>query len=237
MKEKKKINLNYTGIRVVPNKMHTDVVNWMLHLQRYIFALRYCVSKKVLDVACGSGYGTSLISSVAKKIEGIDFDKKTIEWAKLNNHFYCPVKFKISDIEKEKIRGNFDSIVSFETIEHLNNPELFLKNIKESLNNYGCLIFSIPINEPLNKYHKKNYNWRSVEDLIKNVFNSHIEWYSQTLDGIFKGKQKNAFFVIGIAYKNLPPFLKRFERDSYKTARFLKKKLAEKLGIIPKSRW
>lgn len=237
MKEKKKINLNYTGIRVVPNKMFVDVINWTLHLQRYIFALRYCVNKKILDVACGSGYGVSLISSVAKKVEGIDFDKKTIEWAKLNNYFYCPVKFIISNIEKEKIESNFNSVISFETIEHLKNPEFLLKNIKESLFDYGCLIFSIPINEPPNKFHKKNYNWLSVENLIKNSFSFHVEWYSQTLEGIFKGRKKSALFAIGVAYKNLPPLSKRLEKKIYETARFLKKKLAEKLGLTSRSRW
>lgn len=237
MKEKKKINLNYTGIRVVPNKMHIDVVNWTLHLQRYVFALKYCVNKKILDIACGSGYGMSLISSVAKNVEGIDIDKKTIEWAKINNHFYSPVKFKSLDVEKEKINGKFDCVISFETIEHLKNPEFLLNNIKDFLNDYGCLIFSILINEPYNKFHKKSYNWESVEDLIKNCFSPHIEWYSQILNGIFKGKKKNALFVIGVAYRNLPPFLKRLEGGFYKTARFLKKKSAEKLGLIPKSRW
>lgn len=237
MKEKKKINLDYTGARVVPNKMHVDVINWELHLQRYIFVLKYCVNKKVLDVACGSGYGVSLISSVAKYVEGVDIDKKTIEWAKLNNHFYCPVKFRVSNIEKEKIIGDFDSVVSFETIEHLKNPEFLLEKIKESLNDYGCLVFSTPINEPQNKFHKKNYKWESIEDLIKNCFSPHIKWYSQTLNGIFKGKKRNALFIIGVVYKNLPPFLKRLEEEFYKTARSLKKKSAEKLGLIPKSRW
>jgi 2-polyprenyl-3-methyl-5-hydroxy-6-metoxy-1,4-benzoquinol methylase len=235
--KKIKINLDYTGVRAVPGKMQVDIINWMLHLQRYIFALKYCVNKDILDVACGSGYGVSLISSIAKKVEGIDFDKKTIKWAKDNNHFYCPVKFRISNIEKEKINGNFDCIVSFETIEHLKNPEFLLKNIKRSLNNYGCLVFSIPINEPPNKFHKKNYNWESVEKLIKNYFSLHIEWYSQTLEGIFKGKERKAFFAVGVVYKNLPPFLSRVEREFYKTARFLKKKSAERLGIISKSRW
>lgn len=234
---KKILILNYTGVRVIPGKMQADVINWSLHLQRYIFALKYCVNKKILDVACGSGYGVSLLSSVAKSVKGIDIDKETIQWAKINNHFYCRVKFKISNIEKEKISDRFDNIISFETIEHLKNPEFLLSNIKKSLNDYGCLIFSIPVNEPYNKFHERGYNWESVDSLIKDSFSSHIEWYSQTLEGIFKGKRDNALFAIGVAHKNLPPVLKLLENKFYKTGRFLKKKAAEKLGIISKSRW
>lgn len=233
---KKRFDLNYTGVRVVPNKMHKDIINWILHLQRYIFALKYCVNKKILDVACGSGYGMSLLSSVAKNVEGIDIDKKTIEWAKINNHFYSPVKFKISNIEKNKIDGQYNCVISFETIEHLKKPEFLLNNIKNSLNDYGVLIFSVPVNEPYNKFHKRSYTWQSIDNLIKNFFSPYVEWYSQTLEGIFKGK-KNAFFVIGVAYKNLPPFLRRVEQKIHKTGHFLKGKTKEKLGLSPKSRW
>ena len=77
----------------------------------------------------------------------------------------------------------------------------------------------------------------SVDDLIKNSFSPYIEWYSQTIEGISKGKKKNAFFVIGVVYKNLPVFLKRLERKFYETGRFFKKKTAERLRIIPKGRW
>ncbi len=234
---KKRFDLSYTGVRVVPNKMHKDIINWMLHLQRYIFALKYCVGKKVLDVACGSGYGASLISSVAKYVEGIDIDRKTIEWVKINNHFYSPVKFKISNIEKNKIDGQYDCVISFETIEHLKNPEFLLNNIKNSLNNDGVLIFSVPINEPYNKFHKKSYTWQSIDDLIKNSFSPHIEWHSQTIEGIFKGKKRNAFFVIGVAYKNLLPFPEFVEQKIHKAGHFLKRKTKEKLGLSPKSRW
>jgi len=234
---KKRLILNYTGARVVPGKMQVDVINWVLHLQRYIFTLQYCVDKKVLDVACGSGYGMSLISTIAKNVKGIDIDKRTIEWAKINNYFYSPVKFKISNIEKEKIDGKFDCVVSFETIEHLKNPEFLLNSIKSSLNDYGSLVFSIPINEHSNKFHKRNYNWESVEDLIQNHFSPYIKWYSQTVEGISEGKKKSALSAIGVAYKNLPPPLKRLKKEFYKTGRFLKKKAAEKLGFIPKSRW
>ena len=190
---KKKFDLNYTGIRVVPNKMQKDVINWMLHLQRYVFALKYCVNKNVLDVACGSGYGASLISSVAKNVEGIDIDRKTIGWAKINNHFYSPVKFKISNIEKNKIYGQYDCVISFETIEHLKNPEFLLNNIKNSLNDYGVLIFSAPVNEPYNKFHKRSYTWQSIDNLIKNSFSLYVEWYNQTLEGIFKGREEVLF--------------------------------------------
>jgi SAM-dependent methyltransferase len=229
--------LNYTGERIVHNKMHCDVVNFILHLNRYVFSLKYCVNKNVLDVACGTGYGMSLISNLAKNLEGIDIDGNTIDRAKKKNFFNCPTKFQIKDLEKDKILGNFDSVISFETIEHLSKPEIFLKNIKSALSDCGILVFSVPINEPYNKFHKRNYDWGSIEELIKKYFSSHIEWYSQTVDGIFIGKKKNALAIIGVAYKNLPPFPKRVKKSVDNKIFFLKKKTKELLRLSPKTRW
>lgn len=229
--------LDYTGERIVHDKMHCDVINLILHLNRYVFSLKYCVDKRVLDVACGTGYGMSLVSNLAKNLEGIDIDKDTINWAKKKNFFNCPTKFKIKNLEKDKILGNFDSVISFETIEHLNRPGFFLKNIKNTLSDYGILVFSVPVNEPYNKFHKRNYDWDSIEELLKKYFSSHIEWYSQTVDGIFTGKKKNALAIIGIAYKNLPPFSKRIKKSVNNKVFFLKKKTKELLRLSPKTRW
>ncbi len=103
--------MEYTGEKVVPDKMYKDVVNWMLHIQRYVFSLNFSVNKKILDVACGTGYGMTLLLSVAKTVEGIDIDKKTIKWAKSNNHFYLPVSFKLLDLEKDKIALEPQSVI------------------------------------------------------------------------------------------------------------------------------
>lgn len=237
MGKSKNMGLEYTGERVVPNKMHSDVINWMLHLQRYVFVLKYAVNQKVLDVACGTGYGMSLLSSVAKSVEGIDIDSKTIKWAKENNHFYCPVKFRLLDLEKDKIPGGFDCIVSFETIEHLDKPETLITNVRQALNSRGLFIFSTPVNEPPNPLHKRNYTWSSIKDLIANNFSRNIEWHSQTKEGVFKGKRRNALFAIGVAYKGLPSLPKRIKKKTRRVGHLLKLKLKQQLGLVPKSRW
>lgn len=237
MVKEKNADLEYTGERVVPNKMHADVINWMLHLQRYVFALKYALNKRILDAACGTGYGVSLLSSVAKSVEGVDIDRKTIEWAKKNNHFYCPVRFRLLDLEKDKIPGSFDCVVSFETIEHLDKPEILITNIRQVLNNEGLFIFSTPVNEPPNSLHKKSYTWSSVKELIVNSFTRNIEWYSQTKEGVLKGKRRNALFAIGVAYKNIAPLPKRVEKRTRRLGHLLKLKLKQQLRLALKSRW
>src|SRR4030042_1982829 len=54
-------------------------------LGRYFYASRYCRGKKVLDSGCGYGWGSYIISQIAKKVIGVDKNKKAIVFAK--KHF------------------------------------------------------------------------------------------------------------------------------------------------------
>lgn len=229
--------LEYTGERVIPDKMHGDVINWMLHLQRYVFALRFVVNRKVVDIACGAGYGMSLLSSVAKSVKGVDIHRKTLEWARANNYFYCPVTFKQLDVDKNRVDGRFHCAVSFETIEHLNKPEVLIRNVKKALDRSGVFVFSVPINEPFNPLHKRSYSWESINKLIGSNFSRYVKWYSQTQEGIFKGRRRRALFAIGVAYKTPPSLWTKVKKRTWRSGHFLKRKLKEYLGLAPRSRW
>jgi len=190
--------LDYTGERVIISEMKKDTRTLSRHLSRYVFAINYSSNKNILDIACGTGYGTALLSSVAKKITGIDINKDSIIYAKKNNIFYSPIKFITADIERIKINDKYDIIISFETIEHLKDPNAFLTDIKNNLMNKGKFIFSIPLNDPPNKYHKHRFNWKSLILLVKSTNLKNIKWYSQIETNITKGEVNNAQFAIGI---------------------------------------
>lgn len=195
-------HFEYTGERVIATEMKEDTKTWVEHLSRYVFAIPYCTKKECLDVACGSGYGTSILSSVAKKIEGVDKEQSIIDWASINNIFFCPVQLKKIDIEKNNIEGLYDIILCFETIEHLNNPNLFLQKINKILKNNGLLIFSIPLSNFKNKYHKLIFNWISVKKLMHNSLKGEIKWYSQIKQNITLEENKKATHAIGIWIKH-----------------------------------
>lgn len=195
-------HIDYTGERVVPTEMHGDPNTWIQHLSRYVFALRYVVNCATLDIACGTGYGTSLLSSLARSVVGIDISYEAIKWAKKNNIFYCPAVFKVMDIERQIYPKEFDVIVCFETIEHLINPKSFLQNLlNNNLQSGGTFIFSVPLEDPPNRFHKQRYTWSSIEKLIKSVSGNNVEWYSQIEHEIQRGKFEKAKFAIGVSTK------------------------------------
>ena len=137
------------------------------HIRRYQFATENLKGKKILDIACGTGYGSDLLG---KEIDytGVDISKKCIQYAKKHygRRFICVSIYNIQF--KNEI---FDTIVSFETIEHLKYPLYALKYIFNLLSKEGRIILSIPLNHPDKIYHKVVYTYPKVQ-LLKNHLKS-----------------------------------------------------------------
>ncbi|MCA0985100.1 class I SAM-dependent methyltransferase [Halobacillus yeomjeoni] len=141
-----------TGERVIPEFM--DPLNTLLleHIARYQFSLPY-MNGRVLDLSCGSGYGTHLIAKRCKskidEIIGVDIDEEIIDYAK-GKYFHPKSSFVVEDAVHPhlvKTLGTFDVIVSFETYEHIEEEECLLRNYYDLLKPGGTLILSTPFGE------------------------------------------------------------------------------------------
>lgn len=121
-----------TGERIIPENM--KITNELLieHLARYHFSVPHTYGR-VLDFATGVGYGALIMAKKCKKqieeIIGVDIDPDVIKYAK--GHYYHPLShYQIEDVTDpdlpEKL-GQFDVILSFETIEHIENETQFMK--------------------------------------------------------------------------------------------------------------
>src|SRR2546421_10761412 len=69
----------FTGERFLPSCSGEIAYE---HWHRYAFARRFVAGKRVLDAACGEGYGTGLLAAVAANVIGIDIDIATIDRAR-----------------------------------------------------------------------------------------------------------------------------------------------------------
>ena len=145
-------------------------------INRYRFISQFIEkTDSVLDLACGKGGGTKIISDYAKEVYGIDYDKKYIINAKLK--FSKPnLKFILgSDELLEEFEEQFDKVISTHTMEHVSDDQLFLKRIRNSLKPNGKLILEVPrlcpypIGKPLWPDHKREYEKDSLEKLIQKV--------------------------------------------------------------------
>jgi 2-polyprenyl-3-methyl-5-hydroxy-6-metoxy-1,4-benzoquinol methylase len=160
------------------NDPHVPVVVIREHLIRYIFAMDSIVGKDVLDLACGTGYGMYLMSFLAKSVSGYDYSQEAINEAK-KFPYRCDCCLEIRNLEQDKPLNNhkhekFYVITCFETIEHVINPEILLKNIKAITKIGGIIYISTPndlMKTDKNKWHKVHFDFYSLFNLIQKVFN------------------------------------------------------------------
>ena len=155
------------------------------HRQRYEFAKKFCEGKSVLDAACGCGYGTFMISSVAQSVVGLDFSDEATEYAK-EHYSSSNVEFGFIDLESEfdsSFNQKFETIVSFETVEHIDvDVGLTCKRFLNILNPGGILVVSHPhMQKPKTKgFHKKfNIHGEKVKEELSSQGHEIVESHYQ----------------------------------------------------------
>ncbi len=147
------------------------------HLHRYALAQKIINDKIVLDIASGEGYGSSLMGITAKKVYGIDIDKKSVTHAKNKYSNHHNVEFLIGSTDKIPLESNsVDVVVSFETIEHHDEHDLMMQEIKRVLKVDGILLISSPEKsiyserDPYNPFHIKELTLEDFEVLLNKYF-------------------------------------------------------------------
>jgi SAM-dependent methyltransferase len=133
--------LEHTGERLVPAFYPGHTLQE--HAARYVFAANYCKGKDVLDVASGLGYGTDYLRRYGAKTVGLERDDDAVRYSAEQ---YPSSKYVKGNAEQmpEDWTETFDVIVSFETIEHLQNPEQFVREVSRCLRPQGLFICSTP---------------------------------------------------------------------------------------------
>ncbi len=137
--------LVFTGERFVPRQ--GDPLLALEHYHRYCLASRFVNGKRVLDIACGEGYGSAFLSKWAGEVVGVDNDDATIAHAREKYGSMHNLRFEVGDCRQTReAQESFDVIVSFETIEHLdgNDQAPFLETVRRSLRQNGLFIVSSP---------------------------------------------------------------------------------------------
>lgn len=194
IKNKKTKNCTTIEERVTLGQSPKSVINE--HLTRYLWAQKFTKNKIVIDAACGTGYGSKILK--AKNYLGVDNSEEVIKFAK--QHYNGD--FQIIDLEKQKLpKHEVDVIVSFETLEHLAQPENFLMSAKKSLKSGGLFIFSVPLTEKRgeNPFHKHIWGEEEIKKLINKYFSS-CDFYYQHKKKI--SKTAPPFFLIGVCKNN-----------------------------------
>ncbi len=153
-----------------------------IHVARYQVAKQFVSGKSVLDIACGEGYGSLLMKQWgAREVTGVDIDLAAIESAK-RNFLVDGVSFICGDAETLTSNDKFDVIVSLETMEHVENEQVYLSKLKALLAEDGVLILSCPNDHwyfsenESNPYHLRKYTFQDFVNACRPILGDADAW-------------------------------------------------------------
>jgi SAM-dependent methyltransferase len=167
--------------RIVPDDTEPGIV--ALHAARYEFALPFCDGRDVLDAACGVGYGTAILRRVAKTVVGVDVDEPTVSYAR-QRYGGDGIAFEVMDVTSLALAdASFDVVCSFETIEHVDDPERAVAEAARVLRPRGTYVVSTPhvdrtTRNPENPHHRVELSRADLERILHARFDD-VALYGQ----------------------------------------------------------
>lgn len=147
------------------------------HLHRYLLAREFCRGKDVLDIASGEGYGSALLSQVARSVLGIDISDQAVAHSG-ESYGSGNLSFRQGDAQQIPAEdASVDVVVSFETIEHFLGQEQFVREVRRVLRPDGVFVVSTPDRDqysyaetPANPYHARELTVAEFRALLGGSF-------------------------------------------------------------------
>ncbi|WP_374604278.1 class I SAM-dependent methyltransferase [Arenimonas sp.] len=135
--------LPFTGERYTPERGREIAYE---HWHRYALARPLAAGRRVLDAACGEGYGSALMARAGGRVLGLDADVETIEHARRRYAGVPGLVFEQADATALGALpdASFDLVLSFETLEHVQAQEALLDGFARLLAPGGLLLVSTP---------------------------------------------------------------------------------------------
>ena len=181
--------LEWTGERCVPWAPDVQVV--YEHFHRYLWATGLVSAKRVLDLGSGEGFGSALLAGRAQSVHGIDIDERAVKHSQLN--YQAPnLAFRTgSALDLGGFGpGAFDAVVAFEVLEHIEDQERVLQQVRHALTDEGLLLISTPdrvmyseVSGQDNPYHERELTETELRQLLREYFPTVSLWGQRTMTG------------------------------------------------------
>lgn len=216
--------LTFTGERFIPG---TRGEIWIEHWHRYHFAARLAAGRRVLDVACGEGYGSALLARVAASVVGVDVSPQAIAHAEAAYRGIANLEFRSASCTALPLdAASIEVAICFETLEHIAEQRELVAELARVLRPDGLLVISCPNKREytdrrgyVNEFHVNEPYREELEALLVERFPARA-WYGQ----------RPTFFSV-IAPEAAPSAGELFEVDESDPA-FAAPRLAEPMYFV-----
>jgi SAM-dependent methyltransferase len=167
--------LHLTGERTLPDVPEENYW-YQRHLVVYEWIAQRVHGRKVVDLACGEGYGSAVLARTAASVIGVDANPEAFEHARAK---YTQVAFERNMIELWQ--GDVDCVVFLQTIEHIQDPDAMLAHVRELIEPGGVAYVSTPNVLTLapkgaersgNPWHVREYKPGEYRELCERHFSS-----------------------------------------------------------------
>ncbi len=171
--------LSLTGERTLPDVPEENYW-YRRHLVVYEWIAQRVAGRRVVDLACGEGYGSAVLARTAAHVTGVDANPEAFEHARLK---YASEKVAIERDMIETWRGDVDTVVFLQTIEHVQDPDAVLEHVKALIGPQGVAYISTPnlltlaeegAEKSGNPWHIKEYRAEEFRELCERHF-SQVE--------------------------------------------------------------
>lgn len=171
--------LELTGERTLPD-VPAENYWFRRHLAVYEWIAARVGGARVLDMACGEGYGSDLLASRAASVVGVDANPEAHEHARAR-YVRDNLRFERGMVENYGDPGSFDAVVFLQTIEHVIDPQAVLEHMRSLLAPDGALYVSTPnvltlappgAEKSGNPWHLREYRAADFRALAESVFAS-----------------------------------------------------------------
>ncbi len=169
--------LELTGERTLPD-VPAENYWFRRHLAVYEWIGARVIGRRVIDLACGEGYGSEVLSRSAASVVGIDANPEAHEHARLR-YRRQNLTFERGLVETYGERASYDAVVFLQTIEHVQEPSAVLEHIRRMLVPGGVAYVSTPNVLRLappgaarsdNPWHLREYRAAEFDQLCRSVF-------------------------------------------------------------------
>src|SRR5579884_3210747 len=169
--------LELTGERTLPD-VPAENYWFRRHLAVYEWIAARVAGRRVLDMACGEGYGSEVLSRAAASVVGVDANPDAHEHARLR-YRRANLRFERGLVEAFGAPAGYDAVVFLQTIEHVQDPAAVLRHFRSLVRAGGTVYVSTPNVLTLappgaaksdNPWHLREYRAEEFRDLCRDAF-------------------------------------------------------------------